>query len=637
VRPMVQKLDIPKSESELEKLQDFLFYSSKEAFDKGTRPKHKGLLEIISSETVILTAIHKLKGNRGSNTPGSDGQRIREAILERGYAEVINEIQDSFVNYRPQKIRRVWIPKPGKKEKRPLGIPAIHDRVIQQCVKIVLEPILESQFFKHSYGFRPMREAGMVMQRLQTLCHTTKYHWVVEGDISKFFDNVNHTILLKRLYGMGIRDRRVLMIIKEMLKAGIMNETFTNELGTPQGGIISPLLANVYLDALDHFVAREWEEKVTRKEFSKQEHRFRTMKTTNLKPAYFVRYADDWVLLTNSKTNAMKWKNKIKNFLEKELKLELSDEKTLVTNIRRKSITFLGFDFKLITNDGKKYISRSIPNKDSFKRKIIELKKDIRRLPFSATDFILLDRVNKLNSKTRGILDYYQNATYVYHFMKKYHDDIKYSSFKALKRRLKSRKDNKDRKYGWVKATQTYNLVNTHKDYPRDSIPAFKYNDNWIGITSLSFVKYKYTPNKNQDETPFSPKGRILYAQRSNKKTTGLRADELLSESMSNFIRKKLYENPNTLYNFEYFLNRPYAYNRDKGKCRVCGEFLKMDIHIHHISPALPTKLVNRVVNLASVHSDCHILIHSNKPTEHLGSKISKKITVLRGKLGSVI
>lgn len=633
---MVQKLDVPKGEGDLRELQDFLFSHSKEAFESGNRPSFKGLLEIISSEAVILTAIHKLKSNQGSNTPGSDGRKIRDAILERGYDTVIKEVKNSLVNYQPQEIRRVWIPKPGKKEKRPLGIPAIYDRVIQQCVKIVIEPILEAQFFKHSYGFRPMREAGMVMQRLQTLCTKTKYHWVIEGDISKFFDNVNHTILLKRLYGMGIRDRRVLMIIKEMLKAGIMEETAVNELGTPQGGIISPLLSNVYLDALDRFISREWEEKVTRKEFSKQEHRFRAIKKTNLKPAYFIRYADDWVLLTNSKTNALKWKNRIKHFLEKELKLKLSDEKTLITNIRKKSLTFLGFDFKLVTNDGKKYISRSKPNKESFLRKFNELKKDIRRIPFSITDEILLDRITKLNAKVRGILNYYQNSTYVYIFMKQYGESFKYSAFKALKRKYKGRKSSEDKKYKWVRASETYNLANTHKDYPRDNIPAVKFNDNWIGITSLTFVKHRYTPNKNQDETPFTPKGRALYAQRTNKKPVGIRADELLSASMSRFIKSKMYGNPRTLYNFEYFLNRPYAYNRDKGKCRVCGEPLKADIHIHHINPSLPLNLVNRVINLASMHSDCHSLVHSNKPTEHLGSKISKKISTFRGKLEPV-
>ena len=257
---MAQQLNIPGSEAELKELLDFLYLRSKESFGNGKRPKFHGLLEVIFSEPVILSAIHKLKGNRGSNTPGSDGRNIRDAILERGYVEAVKDIQSAAVRYSPEPVRRVWIPKPGKAEKRPLGIPAIKDRIIQECIRMVIEPILEAQFFRYSYGFRPMRDAGMAIERLRNICGKTGYSWVVEGDISKFFDTVNHTLLLKRLYGMGIRDRRVLMLIKQMLKAGIMNEIRINELGTPQGGIISPLLANVYLDALDHFVAREWED-----------------------------------------------------------------------------------------------------------------------------------------------------------------------------------------------------------------------------------------------------------------------------------------------------------------------------------------------------------------------------------------
>jgi RNA-directed DNA polymerase len=290
----------------------------------------------------------------------------------------------------------------------------------------------------------------------------------------------------------------------------------------------------------------------------------------------------------------------------------------------------------MVTNDGKKFKSRSKPNEDTFKRKLAELNKDLRRLPFSKTDEILLDRINKINSKVRGILNYYQDGTYVYIFLRKYGDNFKYSAFKALKRKFKGRKKSEDKKFNWIRASQTHNLVNTHKDYPRDNIPAFKYNDHWIGITSLTFVKYVFTPNKNQEETPYSTKGRNLYVKRTNKKPVGIRADELLTAEMSDDIKSKIYNNPKTIYNFEYFLNRPYAYNRDKGKCRICGEQLIAGIRTHHIDPALPLGKINRVVNLASMHDDCHRLMHSNKSVEHLGKKISKNIMNFRGKLGLV-
>ena len=181
------------------------------------------------------------------------------------YPRIVTKVRHALQDYHPNPVRRVFIPKPGKQEKRPLGIPAALDKIVQECVRIVIEPILEAQFFHHSYGFRPMRDATHAIARISHIIHFTQCHWVVEGDIRKFFDTVNHTILLKKLWHMGIRDRRVLRIIAQMLRAGIMKETEVNELGVPQGGLISPLLANVYLHSLDQWVTREWELKRTQK------------------------------------------------------------------------------------------------------------------------------------------------------------------------------------------------------------------------------------------------------------------------------------------------------------------------------------------------------------------------------------
>ncbi|MGN7300703.1 group II intron reverse transcriptase/maturase [Ferdinandcohnia sp. SAFN-114] len=630
---MVQKLNKLNSEKELRELQDYLYSESVKKFELGQRPSFKGLLDVIKSEPVIITAIHKLKGNRGSNTPGSDGRTIRDAILELGYEEVIEEIQTSLDNYKPRKIRRKWIDKPGKKEKRPLGIPAIKDRVIQECVRLVIEPILEAQLYNHSYGFRPMRDAGMAISRIQNICTKTKYHWIVEGDISKFFDKVNHTILLKRLYGMGINDRRVLMIIKSMLKAGIMNETVVNELGTPQGGIISPLLANVYLDALDQHIAKKWENKKTRHDYSKREHRYRALKDTNLKPAYFVRYADDWVLITDSKTNAIKWKKEIGKFLKDELKLELSEEKTLITNVRKRPFRFLGFDLKMVTNDGgKKYITRSKPNSTSLERKIREIRVDTRKLRKTTSLENLIDDVNKLNSKIRGIINYYQTATYVHIVMRKYNDDLKYTAYKALKRRLSSR-NKKEKAFGWIYANLVSNLTGIHEEYRTSKIPALKFEEKWIGITSIAFCRWTLTPLKNQEETPYTDKGRKAYEKRSMRKPLKIRADELLSVSNSALINMNLSTNPNTLYNFEYFMNRAYAFNRDKGKCRICGGALLFNVHTHHIEPLLPRDKVNRVQNLASMHISCHKDIHGNKEIDSFEGKVKQNILKFREKL----
>src|SRR5208282_4346231 len=144
-------------------LQDNLYSATKASIERGVNPSFKGLLEIISAVPTILTAIHNIKANKGSKTAGVDDERMQDNILEKDFQDIIARVQDALKCYKPKYVRRVYIPKPGKSEKRPLGIPAIIDRIIQECVRIVIEPILEAQFFGHSYGFRPMRSAQQAL------------------------------------------------------------------------------------------------------------------------------------------------------------------------------------------------------------------------------------------------------------------------------------------------------------------------------------------------------------------------------------------------------------------------------------------------------------------------------------------
>lgn len=238
---MAQQFDYPKNETDLRDMLDALYLEAKTAKDGDKRPSFGGLIELMSSEVTIKTAIHNIKANKGSETPGVDGWKMQRDYLQKPYEWVIEDIQKAFHYFKPEKIRRVYIDKPGKTEKRPLGIPTIRDRIVQECIRIVLEPIMEAQFYRYSFGFRPMRDTKMALQCITGYVHKTGYYWIVEGDISKCFDRINHGILTKRLYHMGVKDRRVLQIIKAMLRAGIVGENEKNEVGTQQGG--SPVAA----------------------------------------------------------------------------------------------------------------------------------------------------------------------------------------------------------------------------------------------------------------------------------------------------------------------------------------------------------------------------------------------------------
>jgi group II intron reverse transcriptase/maturase len=291
---MAQQFDYPKTETDLRDTLDALYRTAKIAYEGGERPSFKGLIELMSAQTTVITAIHNIKSNKGSNTPGVDNKTMQRDYLQKPFKWVIQDIQGAIAHYTPQMIRRKYIDKPGKTEKRPLGIPTARERIVQECIRIVLEPILEAQFFKHSYGFRPMRDTHQALKRVTNLVHNTGYTWIVEGDISKCFDKLNHNTLLKRLYHMGVKDRRVIQIIKAMMKAGVIGECEVNEDGVQQGGVLSPLLANVSLDILDEWITCQWENKTTRHAYTEHDSKLRALRIqSNLIPGYLVRYADD--------------------------------------------------------------------------------------------------------------------------------------------------------------------------------------------------------------------------------------------------------------------------------------------------------------------------------------------------------
>ena len=534
------------------------------------------LYALITSRENILLAFRTIKSNKGSNTKGIDGRTI-DNIKTMKDEEIVEKIQQILLNYQPKKVRRVYIPKPNG-DKRPLGIPAIIDRIIQQCFKQVLEPIAEAKFFKHSYGFRPLRSAHHAIARIQNLINNSKLHYIVDIDIKGFFDNINHTLLLKQLWNIGIRDKQVLKIISKMLKAEIDGEGKPTK-GTPQGGILSPLLSNIVLNDLDQWVAGQWELFETNSIYNQTYNRYRTMKKTKLKEGYIVRYADDFKIMCKDWKTAEKWFHAVRLYLKDRLKLEISPEKSQIVNLRKRKSEFLGFTIWAEPKRKKCVAHTGIVNrkKQDIKRKYKEHINNIKRSPTP-------QNISKLNSFVLGEHNYFKRATMV----NKEFSRIAYDLLKFTYNRLK--------RIGVYE--KPINSSNVYKKFYKNNSRTFRVAE--IYIFPIANVQHEWNSYQfNQDLTPYTVEGR-------NKIHQKLKHDILIE------INKLMQSNiPDRT--TEYIDNRISRYSMKNGLCEITGTFLfAEDVHCHHYKP-VNLGGTDEFKNLRILHKDVHRLIHSTK------------------------
>lgn len=354
---------------------------------KDSSYKFERLYRILFNEELFYVAYQKIASNGGSTTKGSDGRSIDEMSLAR-IETLIASLKDE--SYQPHPSRRVHIPKKNGKT-RPLGIPAFEDKLVQEVVRMILEAIYEGHFETTSHGFRPKRSCHTALLHIQKTFSGAK--WFIEGDIKGFFDNIDHDVLVGILRER-ISDDRFIRLIRKFLKAGYVEDwTFHNTYsGMPQGGIVSPILANIYLDKLDKYVKeyiRHFDMGTKRRpgkesndlanERKRTVRKLKKVKDGTEKAALvarlkaieqeraafpsgdemdgsyrrlkYIRYADDFILgVIGSKKDALRIKEDIKSFLSESLALELSEEKTLITHTG-KSAKFLGYEITVTRNN----------------------------------------------------------------------------------------------------------------------------------------------------------------------------------------------------------------------------------------------------------------------------------------------
>lgn len=400
----------------LQKQFDELHQKAKEGI------KFHSLMSLITQKENILLAVKNIKGNKGKNTRGTNNT-VMQDLLDLEADKLIQYVRKRFRNYVPQTIRRKHIPKNNGKT-RPLGIPTMEERLLQQCILQVLEPITEAKFVHQSFGFRPHRSVHHAQARVKNLLDTVDLSYAVDMDIQSFFDNVSHSKLIKQLYTLGIQDRQLLTIIKLMLKAKIIEpgfetnrkEIITPQKGTPQGGILSPLLANVVLNELDHWIVNQWENFEPRNSYTLHANKIKALRKTKLKTMYYVRYADDFRIFTTSYQEAVKIFNAVKMWLKERLNLQISEEKSQIVNLKKKNMQFLGILFKLrgnpktkqhkVEKDSIKWVSyTSVPEETQTKIKE-QIRERVIKIKYTFNKKTRTRAINNYNAYIRGLQFY---------------------------------------------------------------------------------------------------------------------------------------------------------------------------------------------------------------------------------------
>lgn len=540
----------------------------------------KNLYELIVDDRNLELAYRNVKSNSGSNTPGVNGHTMKY-WESRTMEEYLSYMKRRLGNYFPHKVKRVEIPKPNGKV-RPLGIPTIEDRLIQQAIKQILEPICEAKFYEHSYGFRPNRGTSHAIAEFNRIIDTQKMYYVISIDIKGFFDNVNHAKLKRQIWTMGIQDKRVLAIIGKMLEAEIDGIGKPTK-GTPQGGILSRLLANIVLNELDYWIAGQWRnfqlEEISpriassgRLDRTKVYQKMR--KKTNLKEIYIVRYADDFKIVCRTYEEAKRMYQATVQWLTERLQLEVSEEKSRIDDIRKQSVEFLGF--RLIAKPkGNKWTVRGHISDKAKKSIEANVRKGIDEIKDNPIPQVIM----RYNSLILGVQAYYRIASAVY-------DDLT-----DIEQKLRHYRHNQLKNLGSYHGKPNVLYMKKYGHLHRKIMFV-----NGLALYPLNAQSHVAPKGFTQTICNYTEVGREL-----------IHRDLRIGTGMLTYLMENIPKDMTV----ELADNRISRYLAQYGKCGVTKQALRIrDMELHHITPK-EFGGTDEYTNLIWVTSTVHKLIHA--------------------------
>lgn len=556
----------------------------------------KRLYKYLTRAEWMEAAADKVIRSRGSRTAGVDGKTRSHYLREKDRWDLVTSLVEELKtqSYQPQPVRRTYIDKANGK-KRPLGIPTIRDRVVQEVVKMVLEPVYEATFLPCSYGFRPNRCTwDALAEAYFYLLPSCQYYTVVEGDITNCFGCINHGVLMRQLQ-RRIRDDRVLALIWKMLHAGVMEnlQYADTTVGTPQGGIVSPLLANVYMHRLDELFYNRFHVLTC---YQRRQMR----RKGELAAVRYIRYADDFIVLMRRSDCAESLKAELVDFIDQELKMTLSEEKTTIVHASQ------GFDFlgvRTFVGPKRSNPDKLLPYQVPAQKSVKAYRGKVKELTSPKLDYLPPgERIRALNWLIAGWANYHRwgNA---------------YETFSALKYWTVRKVHTMLRRYTPKGKRTTYakhfrpvsECDNLHKwkRYTNWHTPSVEVNGEMrIGLLPMSIIStasyWKYRGSKIPPAYQL-PDGNQKWSDRETGFYTDLEAIEKAEVGQAS----RWYTGK---YSHVYFHNRKAVFWRDKYTCTVCGYKSQRqkgevnDLEVHHLDPESGYD----TDNLATVCLKCH-------------------------------